>query len=278
METNPLIAWTIAGSDSGGGAGIQADLQVFRAFGLHGCSITTAITAQNTHGVQFIEPVSTPLIQAQWNSLITDLPPAIIKSGMLANAIETVADLLASHPTIPYICDPVLRSTSGTALLSEEAISTLQTHIIPRATLLTPNLPEARELTGLPQASPQELATALLEAGAQAVLLKGGHADGNHCSDLYMDASHRFLMESPRKRTQSTHGTGCVLASATAAAFARGESLPQAVQTAKTYLNQNLKQAKPLGAGKGPLPFLSPCNSESDKPNIIHDLPTMGVE
>ena len=278
MKTKPLIAWTMAGSDSGGGAGIQADLQVFRAFGLHGCSITTAITAQNTQGVQSIEPVSDPLIQAQWNSLISDLPPAIIKSGMLADAIETVADLLASHPTIPYICDPVLRSTSGTALLSEEALATLQTRIIPRAMLLTPNLPEARELTGLPQASPQELANALLEAGAQAVLLKGGHAAGAHCSDLFMDASHRFLMESPRMSTRATHGTGCVFASATAAAFARGESLPQAVQTAKTHLNQNLKQATSLGKGEGPLPFLPPCNSEPDQPNIIRDLHNMGVE
>ncbi|MFL2860847.1 MAG: bifunctional hydroxymethylpyrimidine kinase/phosphomethylpyrimidine kinase [Pontiellaceae bacterium] len=278
MSVKQHIAWTIAGSDSGGGAGIQADLQVFRAFGLHGCSITTAITAQNTQGVQSVEPVSNPLIQAQWNSLINDLPPAIIKSGMLAYAVETVADLLASHPTIPYICDPVLRSSSGTALLSEAALSILQKRIIPRAMLLIPNLPEARELTGLPNASPQDLANALLEIGAQAVLLKGGHADGNHCCDLFMDSSHCFLMESPRISTHATHGTGCVFASATAAAFARGESLPQAVQTAKTYLNQNLKEARGLGVGKGPLPFFSPCNAEPDQPNIIENSFNNGVK
>jgi hydroxymethylpyrimidine kinase/phosphomethylpyrimidine kinase len=278
MSTNPHIAWTIAGSDSGGGAGIQADLQVFRAFGLHGCSITTALTAQNTQGVQSVEPVSNPLIQSQWNCLINDLPPAIIKSGMLADATETVADLLASHPTIPYICDPILRSTSDTRFLSEEALSILQKRLIPRAMLITPNLPEARKLTNLPHASPKELATALLEIGAQAVLLKGGHADGNRCSDLFMDASHRFFMESPRISTRATHGTGCVFAAATAAAFALGEPLPQAVQTAKTYLNQNLKQATSLGAGKGPLPFLSPCNAELDQPNIIDDSYYIGVE
>lgn len=278
MSTNPHIAWTVAGSDSGGGAGIQADLQVFRAFGLHGCSITTALTAQNTQGIQSVEPVSNPLIQAQWNCLINDLPPAIIKSGMLADAADTVADLLASHPTIPYICDPILRSTSDTPLLSEEALSILQKRLIPRAMLLTPNLPEARKLTGLPHASPQELAAALLEIGAQAVLLKGGHADGDCCSDLFMDASHHFFMESPRMSTRATHGTGCVLASATAAAFALGEPLPQAVLTAKTYLNQNLKQATALGAGKGPLPFLSPCNAELDQPNIIDDSHHIGAE
>ena len=277
MNAKPHIAWTIAGSDSGGGAGIQADLQVFRAFGLHGCSITTALTAQNTKGVQSIEPVSNPFIQAQWNSLINDLPPSVIKSGMLLNAVETLADLLASNPTIPYICDPVLRSTSDTSLLSKKAISILQKRIIPRAMLLTPNLPEARKLTGLPNASPKELANALLEIGAQAVLIKGGHADGDRCSDLFMDDFQCFLMESPRINTSATHGTGCIFASATAAAFAHGEPLPQAVQTAKTYLNQGLKQATALGAGKGPLPILSPCNAKPDQPNIICNPHTIGV-
>ena len=277
MSAKLHIAWTMAGSDSGGGAGIQADLQVFRAFGLHGCSITTALTAQNTQGVQSIELVSHPFIQAQWNSLINDLPPAVIKSGMLANSIEKIADLLASNPTIPYICDPVLRSTCDTPLLSGKALSILRKRIIPRAMLITPNLPEARKLTGLPNASPQELANTLLEIGAQAVLLKGGHADGDRCSDLFMDDSQCFLMESPRINTSTTHGTGCVFASATAAAFACGEPLPQAVQTAKTYLNQNLKHATDLGAGKGPLPFLSPCNAKPDQPNIIYDPKVTGV-
>ena len=277
MSAKIHIAWTVAGSDSGGGAGIQADLQVFRAFGLHGCSITTALTAQNTQGIKSIEPVSNPFIQSQWDSLINDLPPTVIKSGMLANAVEIIADLLASNPTIPYICDPVIRSTSDTPLLSDKALSILQKRIIPRAMLLTPNLPEARKLTGLPNASPQKLANALLEIGAQAVLLKGGHADGDHCSDLFMDDSQCFLMESPRINTSATHGTGCIFASATAAAFARGEPLPKAVQTAKTYLNQNLKHAMALGAGKGPLPFLSPCNAKPDQPNIICYPQIMGV-
>ena len=277
MSAKIHIAWTVAGSDSGGGAGIQADLQVFRAFGLHGCSITTALTAQNTQGIKSIEPVSNPFIQSQWDSLINDLPPTVIKSGMLANAVETIADLLALNPTIPYICDPVIRSTSDTPLLSDKALSILQKRIIPRAMLLTPNLPEARKLTGLPNASPQKLANALLEIGAQAVLLKGGHADGDHCSDLFMDDSQCFLMESPRINTSATHGTGCIFASATAAAFARGEPLPKAVQTAKTYLNQNLKHAMALGAGKGPLPFLSPCNAKPDQPNIICYPQIMGV-
>ena len=277
MSAKIHIAWTVAGSDSGGGAGIQADLQVFRAFGLHGCSITTALTAQNTQGIKSIEPVSNPFIQSQWDSLINYLPPTVIKSGMLANAVETIADLLASNPTIPYICDPVIRSTSDTPLLSDKALSIPQKRIIPRAMLLTPNLPEARKLTGLPNASPQKLAKALLEIGAQAVLLKGGHADGDHCSDLFMDDSQCFLMESPRINTSATHGTGCIFASATAAAFARGEPLPKAVQTAKTYLNQNLKHAMALGAGKGPLPFLSPCNAKPDQPNIICNPQITGV-
>lgn len=268
MSANPSTLWTIAGSDSGGGAGLQADLQVFRAFGHHGCSITTAITAQNTLGVQQIEAVSPSLIQAQWQSLHHDLPPACIKTGMLGDAVETIADLLDTRPATPLICDPVLCATSGPPLLAPHQLETLRQRILPRTTLITPNLPEAAQLTGLPSATPSAYADALLQLGAPAVLIKGGHAPGNICSDLYADAHTRFQLESPRINTPATHGTGCLLAAAIAAALANKQLLTDAIITAKTYLNQNLHEAHSLGNGHGPLPFPPPCNARQYQPNI----------
>jgi hydroxymethylpyrimidine kinase/phosphomethylpyrimidine kinase/thiamine-phosphate diphosphorylase len=268
MNANPPILWTIAGSDSGGGAGLQADLQVFRAFGLHGCSITTAITAQNTLGVQHIAPLSPTLIQAQWKSLQQDLPPTCIKTGMLGDAVETIADLLDTLPNTPLICDPVLRSTSGTTLLEPHQLQTLLQRILPRVTLITPNLPEAARLTGLAEATPRAYADALLQLGAPAVLIKGGHATGNICSDFYTDAHTHFQLQSPRLDTPATHGTGCLLAAAIAAALANKQSLRNAVITAKTYLNQNLHEAQTIGKGHGPLPFPTPCNAPQYQPNI----------
>lgn len=268
MNANPPILWTIAGSDSGGGAGLQADLQVFRAFGFHGCSITTAITAQNTLGVQQIEPVSTALIQAQWSSLQQDLPPTCIKTGMLGDAVKTIAELLDTLPNTPLICDPVLRSTSGTPLLEPHQLQTFIERILPRATLITPNLPEAAWLTGIPDTTPSVYADALLQLGAPAVLIKGGHTTGNVCSDFYADAHTHFQLESPRIDTPATHGTGCLLAAAIAAAIANKQSLPNAVINAKTYLNQNLHEAQLIGKGHGPLPFPTPCNAPQYQPNI----------
>ena len=202
MSAKSLIAWSIAGSDSGGGAGIQADLHTFRIFGLHGCSILTAITAQNTKGVQSLDPVSEEFIEAQWNSLITDLPPNIIKSGMLANAAMSIAALLESNPMIPYICDPVIQSTSGYDLISKESLIILKEKLLPRATLITPNIPEAQRLTESKDTKPKNLAKALINEGAKAVLVKGGHSKKTFVR-IYSWIKHRAFQCEVRELIQA---------------------------------------------------------------------------
>ena len=272
MSAKSLIAWSIAGSDSGGGAGIQADLHTFRIFGLHGCSILTAITAQNTKGIQSLDPVSGEFIEAQWNSLITDLPPNIIKSGMLANAAMSIAGLLESNPMIPYICDPVIQSTSGYDLISKESLIILKEKLLPRATLITPNIPEAQRLTESKDTKPKNLAKALINEGAKAVLVKGGHSKKNFCEDLFMDKTQSISMRSERINTSSTHGTGCNMSAAIAAYHAQGLSLPDSIEKAKNYINRNLQKSPNIGSGNGPLAFYKPCNEEIDKTNIIREV------
>lgn len=272
MDSKTPVAWTIAGSDSGGGAGIQADLKVMSAFGVHGCSITTALTAQNTLGVWAAEPVSETMLRAQFQALETDLPPAVIKTGMLGSAstCEILAEVFQTLD-VPIVCDPVLKSTSGSDLLDPEALDLLKTRVFPKVGMLTPNLPETEKLIGSFQ-SLEEAADKILELGVQSVLIKGGHSELEHCTDFWTDGKHTLRLASPRIETRHSHGTGCILASAIASAIALGQDFPTAVTTAKTFLNQCLKSPARVGSGHGPM-LISPFeNNPDDRPNVVGEI------
>ncbi|MCX7788044.1 MAG: bifunctional hydroxymethylpyrimidine kinase/phosphomethylpyrimidine kinase [Spirochaetes bacterium] len=261
---------TIAGSDSGGGAGIQADLKTFSALGCFGMSVITALTAQNTHSVTGIYPVPPEFIRLQIDTIMEDIGVDAVKVGMLhsVEVIRTVATALKSYP-IPYIVvDPVMVAKGGAKLLQDEAIEALRTHLLPLATVITPNLPEARVLLGMdsnpsnlsmntPISTLEDLARQLASFGPKAVLVKGGHLQGAESPDvLYLIPENRFLhLKATRIFTQNTHGTGCTLSSAIAAFLARGLPLEEAVQSAKEYLTQALTKGAryQLGKGHGPV-------------------------
>lgn len=257
----PPIALTVAGSDSGGGAGIQADLKTFAALGVYGCSAITSLTAQNTTGVQAIQPVPPSFVDAQMHSVLCDMPVAVIKTGMLANA-EIIRALVATldrcYP-VPLVVDPVMVATSGDLLLAEEAIHLLRDELLPRATLITPNRHEAAALLGeAPARNDAECrgqAERLMALGAEAVLLKGGHDSGPESTDLLLSPAGLEPFSAPRIDTRHTHGTGCTLASAIAAGLARGLALPAAVGEAKEYLQGALMAGaqQTLGQGAGPV-------------------------
>ncbi len=270
IKNSPFpIVWTIAGSDPSGGAGIQADLKTMNAFGVHSCSVITALTAQNTLGVQSMESVSEEMLRAQLQSLEADLPPTAIKTGMLGSAktCKTVAEFFQTLEA-PIVCDPVLKSTSGTNLLDPEAINILIQGIFPKVAVLTPNLPEVGKILGTKFQSLEAAASQLLELGIGSVLIKGGHAEGGECRDFWTDGSQSLWFSSPRIETPATHGTGCILSSAIASAMALGQPIPEAIATAKTFLNQCLKQPANLGAGQGPMCFEPFRNAEEDRPTI----------
>jgi hydroxymethylpyrimidine kinase/phosphomethylpyrimidine kinase len=276
-QTTLPIAWTIAGSDPGGGAGIQADLKVMNAFGVHGCSVITALTAQNTEGVTAVESVSEALLRAQLEALETDLPPAALKTGMLGSVrnCAILADFLdgslrsnTRRPTPLLVCDPVLQSTSGANLLDPAALDILVHGIFPHAAVLTPNLPEAGQLLGTPVQSAEMAAEQLLELGVRSVLLKGGHAEGHECRDYWTDGKQSFWLSSPRVQTRATHGTGCILSAAIASSIALGKTLPDAVIDAKTFLNQCLRSPARIGHGHGPMRIERFENHPQDRPTI----------
>ncbi len=262
--STPPICLTIAGSDSSAGAGIQADLKTFAALDGYGVSVITAITAQNTTGVRHVEVCPPQLVGQQLQALAEDFRIQAIKIGMLASAeiIEVVAERLPGLQPAPIVIDPVCCSSHGQALLSPTAIDTLKTKLLPQATLLTPNLAEATLLSGIPIAAPADMeraATALLASGVGAVLVKGGHADGETCADLLVwrtaQAVQQQWFTQPRVPTGNAHGTGCTLSSAIAAYLAHGQSLPTAVAAAKEYVTGCLRAAADwrLGQGAGPL-------------------------
>lgn len=255
------IALTIAGSDSGGGAGIQADLKTFAALGVYGCSAIASLTAQNTKGVQGVLPIPPAFVQAQIQSVLSDINVGAIKTGMLATAdiIDAVADSLKYYAHIPLVLDPVMVATSGDRLLAEDAIKTLIEKLIPRATILTPNLLEAAALLNKPVAKSidemKEQAKLLLTMGTQSVLLKGGHGEGEQATDLLLTSDGFELFSAARIATKNTHGTGCTLASAIAAGLAKKLSLRDAVEQAKHYLHNALLHSNELtiGQGSGPV-------------------------
>lgn len=253
-----FIALTIAGSDSGGGAGIQADLKTFSALGVYGASVLTALTAQNTLGVTAIHDVPTDFIAAQMDAVFSDLAVNAVKIGMLSqpNIIETVAQGLQTHKQSKIVFDPVMVAESGDPLLVEEAVSSLVTHLFPEALLITPNLHEAARLLNEPMAKTDEAMEAqckkLIALGAKSVLLKGGHSSGRDAADFLLceDGTGHWFSE-PFIDTKNTHGTGCSLSSAIAAQLAKGDDLVSAVGNAKRWLTQAIAHADDLNIGKG---------------------------
>jgi hydroxymethylpyrimidine/phosphomethylpyrimidine kinase len=251
------IALTIAGSDSSGGAGIQADLKTFAAFGVYGASVITALTAQNTQGVSGVHPVPPDFVTAQLDAVFDDLDVAAIKIGMVAelSIIEAIASALSCRKPKHIVLDPVMVATSGGRLLSKEAVAHLCRELIPLAALVTPNLPEAAALLNEPVASDEATIARqgrrLLAMGAQAVLIKGGHGQGPESIDYLFGGDCIIALPAPRIATGNTHGTGCSLSSAIAAGLAKGEALEAAVRNAKTWITAAIAAADRLKVGKG---------------------------
>lgn len=256
---------TIAGSDPSGGAGIQADLKTFSALGAYGCAALTALTAQNTRGVDGVQPLPAAFVAAQIDSLAADLRIDALKIGMIerAEVAHAVAEALVRHRLGPVVLDPVMVAKSGHRLLAEEAVAVLRERLLPLAALITPNLPEAGDLLGRPapdgRAAMLEAAAALRALGPRAVLLKGGHLAGGDSPDLYLDADGPVWLEAPRIATENTHGTGCTLSAAIAALLPRHDRPLAAVRAGKRYLTAALAAADRLsisrhpGQGHGPV-------------------------
>jgi len=249
----------IAGSDSSGGAGIQADIKTCAAFGAYSSTAITAITAQNTLGVQQVETLSPDLVRAQYDSVMSDIGADVIKIGMLGNAaiINTVADAIEETGEDAFlVLDPVMVATSGDTLLDPEAIDLLKSRLIPMADLITPNVPEAALLTGIEINDVdglQKAGEALIEMGAFAALMKGGHLKGSSVIDLLVTETGTNILSSPRLQSKHTHGTGCTLASAVAAAISLGAPLDEAVMSAREFVFEAIRTAPKLGQGNGPL-------------------------
>jgi hydroxymethylpyrimidine/phosphomethylpyrimidine kinase len=248
----------IAGSDSGGGAGLQADLKTVTALGGYAATAVTAVTVQNTLGVTGVLPVPADMVTAQARAVLDDIGADALKTGMLGDIamVETVAAILDSAAGIPAVVDPVMTAKGGAALLATDAMDAVRRLMVPRARLLTPNVPEAEALTGLGIINlddQRRAGEALLALGARAVLMKGGHLHSERVTDLLLTPEGETLFESARLETRHTHGTGCTLASACAAGLAQGLTLEAAVARAWAYVQEAIARAPGLGRGHGPL-------------------------
>lgn len=258
----------VAGSDSGGGAGIQADIKTACAFGVYAMTAVTAITAQNTRRVTDIHPVPPKIVAAQIEACLKDIGADAIKIGILGSAatVKAVAAAIAKAArTIPVVLDPVMVSTSGKRLLSESAVTALKKELLPLATLVTPNIPEARALAGMRGTASKDAEAAarrLMAMGAKAALVKGGHATRATVDDVLVWERGIEVFAFPRLKTRHTHGTGCTYATAIACGLAQGLSLPLAVGRAREYVQQAIETAPGLGHGRGPLNHLLKANSE----------------
>ncbi|MFB6812880.1 MULTISPECIES: bifunctional hydroxymethylpyrimidine kinase/phosphomethylpyrimidine kinase [unclassified Streptomyces] len=259
MTDAPPLCLTVAGSDSGGGAGIQADLKTMLALGVHGMSVVTAVTAQNSLGVQGVWELPGEAVKAQYRAVVDDIGVQAVKTGMLASTalVETVAELLAAT-SAPAVVDPVGVSKHGDALLAASALDAVRKELLPRATVATPNLDEVTQLTGVVVESEDDMrraADAVLAYGPEWALVKGGHlaAHGNEAADLLTDGDTQLWLRAPRHDNRHTHGTGCTLASAIAAGLAKGQDVPQAVMEAKEYVTGALAAGFALGGGIGPV-------------------------
>ncbi|MEZ3180200.1 bifunctional hydroxymethylpyrimidine kinase/phosphomethylpyrimidine kinase [Streptomyces pimonensis] len=247
---------TVAGSDSGGGAGIQADLKTMLALGVHGMSVLTAVTAQNSLGVQGAWELPVEAVRAQYRSVVDDIGVQAVKTGMLSSAelVETVADLIAGTDA-PAVVDPVGVSKHGDPLLASSALDSVRARLLPVATVATPNLDEVAQLTDVRVGSEPDMrraARAVLAFGPRWVVIKGGHLSGD-AVDLLTDGSEEHWLRAPRHDNRHTHGTGCTLASAIASELAKGRSVPEAVTTAKAYVTGAIASGFALGAGIGPV-------------------------
>jgi hydroxymethylpyrimidine/phosphomethylpyrimidine kinase len=255
------VALTIAGSDSSGGAGIQADLKTFAALGVYGASVITALTAQNTQAVSAVHAVPGEFVTAQLDAVFGDLDIGAVKIGMVAqlSTIEAVTAGLKRHSPKQVVLDPVMVATSGDRLLAADAVGALRTKLIPLALLITPNLPEAAALLGEPLASHaadiESQGKRLLAMGCRAVLIKGGHGEGAESIDYLIEPKRTLALAAPRLATRNTHGTGCSLSSAIAAYLAKGEGMESAVRNAKTWISAAIAAADRLsvGHGRGPI-------------------------
>ncbi|MEU7292819.1 bifunctional hydroxymethylpyrimidine kinase/phosphomethylpyrimidine kinase [Streptomyces exfoliatus] len=258
MTSRPPLVLTVAGSDSGGGAGIQADLKTMLALGVHGMSVLTAVTAQNSRGVQGVWELPVAAVRAQYRAVVDDIGVQAVKTGMLATAalVETVAELLADTAA-PVVVDPVGVSKHGDPLLAETALDSVRGKLLPRATVATPNLDEVAQLTGVHVVYESDMRTAaeaILSYGPRWVLIKGGHLPtGREAVDLLTDGSEEHWLRAPRLDNRHTHGTGCTLASAIASGLARGLAVPEAVREAKEYVTGAIGAGFALGSGIGPV-------------------------
>jgi hydroxymethylpyrimidine/phosphomethylpyrimidine kinase len=254
-------ALTIAGSDSGGGAGIQADLKTFSALGVFGMTAITAVTVQNTKGVSSFEELSPHTVAEQIRAVAGDIGVDAAKTGMLASApiVEAVAEAVEETRLPNLVVDPVFVSKHGHPLLADDAVDALRRLILPLATLVTPNLPEAAGLTGFDVQTTDDMrraADAILGLGTNAVLVKGGHLQGDRATDLFADGAVEEWIDAERIDTPHTHGTGCTLSSAIAAHLARGAPLTEAVRAGKVFVTEAIRHALPLGEGIGPVDHL----------------------
>ena len=260
-STTSAIAVTIAGSDSGGGAGIQADLKTFSALGVYGASVIAALTAQNTKGVTAVHDVPADFVAAQIDAVFSDLAVGAVKIGMLSQpaVIEAVADGLVRWPQTKVVLDPVMVATSGDRLIAPDAVEVLKRVLIPRALVITPNLPEAGTLLDAPPARTEAEMRAqgerLLALGARAVLIKGGHGEGAESVDLLVAPGAVTRLAAARIATKNTHGTGCTLSAAIAAGLAKGLDLSAAARAAKDYVSAAIvaSQRLTIGSGHGPV-------------------------
>lgn len=256
------VVLTVAGSDPSGGAGIQADLKTFAAQGVYGAAVITLLSVQNTQGVRRVAVLDAELVAEQLSAVLEDLPVAAVKTGALGNAdvVRAVADTLAPY-ALPVVVDPVMFAKSGDTLLAAGAVVALKSELLPRAALVTPNLPEAEALFCV---TPENFATVNAPCP---ILLKGGHGQGETVTDVLSIGAKRYTFDFPRLATRHTHGTGCTLSAAIAARLARGDALPAAVETSRRYLQAALAQAPGLGRGQGPLehfPNLSGATAAHD--------------
>ena len=252
------VALTIAGSDSGGGAGIQADLKTFAALGVHGTSAITAITSQNTVTVTRILELPVEMIRAQIDAVVEDLAPAAAKTGMLSSPeiIECVAEALRDHRLTQLVVDPVMVAKGGAKLLHDDAVDALRRRLLPLAAVVTPNVPEAEVLLGRPIATFDEQRRAardLLKLGARAVVVKGGHSSGAESVDVFADGQRELSLPARRLDTANTHGSGCVFSAAITAELAKGAGLREAVAAAKAFISGAIEASLEIGHGHGPV-------------------------
>jgi hydroxymethylpyrimidine/phosphomethylpyrimidine kinase len=267
---------TIAGSDSGGGAGIQADLKTITVLGAYGMSVITALTAQNTVGVQGVHPVPVSFIQQQLDSVLTDIGVDGAKTGMLGTPeiVEAVAAMIQKYAVRPLVVDPVMVAKSGDALLSEEARETVKTRLLPLADVVTPNLPEAGVLCGFPVRALDEMGEAAKQIhglGPRYVVIKGGHLEGQ-AIDLLFDGATLKTFEAPRLDRRNTHGTGCTFSAALATLIAQGRAVPEAVEEAKDYITRAIASGLEIGSGHGPTNHYAHISHLKERETVIREL------